>query len=536
MPHNKSGPRPKRTLRQSLKAFLQFRLGRTKPENVGSGILRRLDQSASCQLPQFSAVSLFPDFGASDWDVRYQTSPASTPATPSVTASSHALKSKQSLLPATSLSQFNLHQAFTQQGQIIPHRVIYETVADGYLSGLSRQASLASLPPRSLHKSVSTLRIRESTTDLRSSTDLYPPCPTDHTSALAESPGLRDTSNLSQTRRVVPSRWSSASSSAVRRRSKSPLTLVEHFQSFCVLDTAQQGYPVTATSDDLRYIFDTGEKFLLNNVEVEGTSMDIVTGTDAVGNPVTHLVLFSPLMSPSSGRARFMLALLIDVTPFIEETATLTEPELDTISEEDSILSFAEAVSTPPPRTAQGYSNLRYELSCEDLLGGCSLDEPQPSKEPEFDIWLDIAVSEGRGRNAPKSLQVPSTPTSTSAQSTTSSAVDDVLESFVSSLQSLYSDFFLLGKSALDDNSYEICNVSPNIFEAKEFVSGHLSRSPVDTIEDLSASLTQDSPFTIKVNWGADGEPKQLYCAPLYGQRSLTWICFLVDAHLPMFW
>jgi hypothetical protein len=328
------------------------------------------------------------------------------------------------------------------------------------------------------------------------------------------------------------------------------------------LDTTAPGCPVTATSEDLKYVFDVGEHFFLNNQECTEASMDIVIGLDAEGNEVTHLVLFSPLISPSSGRSRFLLAALIDVTIFIKDAATV--PELDTISEESII---DEGVATPIYRQPAPYlvstaprKNVRYELSCEDLLGGCYVDEePQafsPTTDrgvvpamgmysdmkrgltPTFDdIWTDLAQEEmvrSRQASSPAASigsSDHSTPKSSPSLSDPSSAskVDNVLESFMSELQQLYSEFFLLAKSPLDAGYCEICNVSPSVYASKDYVQGHLSHSSRDTITRLSEQLGGETAFDMSVRWGISGDTKQLYCIPLFGQRDLTWICMLVN-------
>lgn len=270
--------------------------------------------------------------------------------------------------------------------------------------------------------------------------------------------------------------------------------------------------------------------------------MDIITGFDGAGNPVTHLVLFSPLISPGSGRSRFMLAALVDTTAFLEETAAL--PALDAISEESSVASLAEVIGTPSGHASPGWKPVSHELSVEDLLGGCSLSDDPPLKSgglAQDDIWLDLAMSEKQGREAARynsrsrqRRHLPPTPSSTGTHSTARS-VDDV-DTFVSSLQTLYSDFFILGKNALDDNCYEICNISPSVYDAKEYIDGHLSRTPRETLDNLSNNLTRDEPFSLNVHWGNAGVPKTLYCSPMYGQRSVTWICFLVDPQIPLLW
>jgi len=106
----------------------------------------------------------------------------------------------------------------------------------------------------------------------------------------------------------------------------------------------------------------------------------------------------------------------------------------------------------------------------------------------------------------------------------------------MSNLQQLYSEFFLLAKSPLDDNVYEICNVSPSVSASKDYINGHLSQTPPSIIAMLSQSLAGDSAFRMAVRWGGKGQERQLYCIPLFGQSSVTWICVLVDIGVPLLW
>lgn len=272
--------------------------------------------------------------------------------------------------------------------------------------------------------------------------------------------------------------------------------------------------------------------------------MDIVTGRDAAGDPITHLVLFTPLVIPSSGRSRFMLASLIDVTRFIHDAASL--PELEKNSNASSVESDLRTPLHGPLPNA--WNEPTYKLSSEDLLGGCVLPQDRepfnrPSNDYREDIWLNLAKEE-RSR-APTAKDTPQSTHRTlrhpgssdgSHSSGVSSHVDEVLDDFMGGLQELYSDFFLLGKSPLDETYYEICNVSPMLFDAKDYIHGHLSHTGPEGIARLSAQLAQASPFDLQVKWGERGQSKRLYCSPLYGQNSITWICFLVDHQIPVLW
>lgn len=174
----------------------------------------------------------------------------------------------------------------------------------------------------------------------------------------------------------------------------------------------------------------------------------------------------------------------------------------------------------------------RYQLSAEDLMGGyCSPDcrVHTPARPiSKDDVWLDIASEESRRSRSIKS--VPSaTRSSSCATSSSTQSMNDVLDQFIASLQDLYSEFFLLGKSPLDEDSYEICNVSPRVHQSREYIHGHLTQTPAADMAHLEEQLTQDRSFRIRVRWGAAGALKQLFCIPLFGRSNITWVCFLVE-------
>jgi hypothetical protein len=542
--------KPRKTLRQALRDLL----GRSStPKNevyqqtVGSGILRRTPHPTSV-LPQFSTVSAFPSFDHFGSDSVVTILPKSDQVHAQYDDPGPHGSRQQRLLPARSLSQFNLSAAYREAAQ--PTRIVYETVPSVARLGSSRQASLISLATPSIPQlttlpSVSTLWIRDSHSKLNAKLLHQPlqevpeagPRNNAQVNVLKHRSARRTTSISKQTRVPTPE------TRETRTLARTPLSMVEHFKCFCVLDTAQPGCPVTGTSADLRYNFEIGEEFVLNNRECDGASMDIVSGYDAAGNEIIHLLLFTPLVMPSSGRSRFMLVALIDVTEFISESANQM-PDLDTISEEDSLL---EEVVTPPAVKQRGphWSESGYALSTDDFLGGCSLDGDNDDYSLGFghaddDIWLALAATEGSLKSdRPKSYNSTTSTRTASTRSTTfshASSTDDILDAFMSSLQQLYSEFFLLGQSPLAQDDYEICNVSPRVFESREYIDGHLSHTPAGVIQSLSDQLSGTSPFTLLVRWGHRGEAKQLYCSPLYAGRSLTWICYLVDTQVPPLW
>lgn len=403
-----------------------------------------------------------------------------------------------------------------------------------YRHGASLQASLATL--HSPTRSASTLRLQRSTQDLKPNraSGLAPQSTRDRSlspadeSASVPDPGKTAFSRKPSSRNLLPTQPNGVSSSRPapnQRESEldTGLSSINHFSSFCVLDAATPGCPVTATSEDLRFVFDIGEAFCLDTAGIDGASMETITGQDEDGNVKIHLLVYSPLVNPNSGRSRFVLASLLDITSFITDAASV--PDLETISEESII---EEELRTPT--RFQAYQSPRYELAAKNPHEGCFLPDHEvqtPAQAQKDDIWLDIASEETRRSRSIKSA--PGTPRSASSARSSARSIDNVLDQFLASLQDLYSEFFLLGKSPLDENSYEICNVSRKVHASREYIEGHLTKTSPEDKSHLEEQLTQDRSFRMGVRWGVVGKLKQLYCIPLFGRSNITWACFLVE-------
>ncbi len=572
-------PDARKSLRHSLKELLKcckcFKT--VGSHTAGSGILQTAAPPPPC-LPELSQISLFPDFESSHFgEDHYSVSiPESFSLSSCLQSTPPPSDPGLSLLPVTRLSNVDLSQFPTHHRLNSGPQSRYETVQPDLGGGASLHASLASLGNGpSLRSSKSPLRIRGSEPILSSETQI-----TLTTIALSTSTlGLRKSSSSRKPRSSMECTSSTSILTAVQpgsgpfitrhsqhcwshsSKSNDSIQFVKHFGSFCVLDTFAHGCPVTATSEDLCYNLQIGEQFFLKIQECDGTSIDIVTGSNADGEEVIHLALFSPLMSPSTGKSRFLLAALVDITDFVREVSRL--PDLDSIYEKED-RSATDAVVTPSSTPLlPSWSTRSHELLAEDLLSGCCLadesrpevpnrvQKPKPSRTASSrdseDVWLALAREERVTRDSRawrasptgkrSSLDVPRSSTSANSRATTcSTAVDEVLDAFMKSLQQLYSDSFLLARSPLDDKYYEICNVSPAVYASGEYVTGHLTHTAPQIIEGMSKRLGAGKAFSTTVQWGRSGDKKQLYCVPLHGQCSITWICFLVDKHMPALW
>lgn len=535
----------RKSLKQSLKDIFLLRRARSNRyarDTVGSGILRRGDAS-DFQLSSVTTFSTFPHESASVFSFEQYTitSPVSDRSETPPYNDYRDSQDRECLLPATSLSQLNLHHAYLRRSTV-PHYSPQKVTSPTCISLISQEASISTL---SFISCASTLKLQRSGQRIvRPESGRNPPRNAHKAQPLR---GQRQEEQMSWLHSPSIS-YVSISGDSISNGKEEPIhhegdalgaiRQVEHFKSFCVLDTALPGCPVVATSQELRYALDIGEPFFLNSCECEGASMDIVTGQDAAGEPITHLVLFAPLVIPSSGRSRFLLASLIDVTRFIEDAASL--PELDKSAA--SSMSSSDLHPTWHDGLPSNWAPTRYTFSAECLLGGCVLPEDRESYQvSQDDVWLNLAQEElskasSYQKQAPRPAPKLDDDKNTSPSFATSIVVDDILEDFMNGLRELYSDFFLLGKSPLDDTYYEICNVSPTVFAAKDYIHGHLSRTGEQAIIELSTRLAEGAPFHISVRWGSEGTDKLLYCNPLYGQSSYTWICFLVDKQVPQLW
>lgn len=299
---------------------------------------------------------------------------------------------------------------------------------------------------------------------------------------------------------------------------------VNHFESFCVLDAAAIGYPVTATSDDLKQVIELGEPFVLNAANIDGTGMDIITGQNTKGEIVVHFIIYSPLVNPNNGRSRFVLASLLDITSFIVGSTDV--PELEALS--DNSVQDEEELRTPPSKQFQQQPSPRVSVEnivSDDLVLDTTFETEYEAQKD--DVWLDLATEETQ-----YSLSVESSGSSSSRSRRTSSSkssVEDVLDQFLMTLQHLYSDFFLLGMSPLDETSFEIWNVSPSLHDNREYVDGFSAHMSNTEKVQFDRMLKRNNSFAMRIEWGATRSIKLLHCIPLFGRSNVTWICFLVE-------
>lgn len=571
-------PEIRRTFKLIVKEALRCRARSTaaRTRALRSEPQCRASSNPPC-LPQLSRVSLFPDFESDTFGIdRCRISLVGAVESLHSHRPFMDCESRLPLLPLTRLSQIDLSGLYACHTALPQRQIQYEALPEMLTEGASQRASISTVEfEPSLRSTSSTLRIHrsspsipiESQVTVGTSTSL-PLMP-----SLRKSAGFEDLRGNSSAvpfinRLACPvsseifNKPTPTHSSHNSTRSNALIQSVKHFKSFCVLDTHVSGCPVSATSEDLRYIFHIGDQFILNIHECKGTSIDIVTGSGPDGDEVIHLVLFSPLLSLTTGMSRFLLAALVDATQFVHEASRL--PDLDTINEE---LSFDNEVLISAITPSQSsWCAHRYGLIPEDLLGGCSVptksakssgntcsfsarsqNSPAESRWESDDIWLALARKEkleqdgqawvesshggSLGYGTPQSLRTRSTKVSNS-----STNIDEVLDEFMMNLQILYSESFLLARSPLDDKYYEICNVSPAVYASGEYITGHLSHTAPNVIESMSQRLGGGTRFRMAVRWGTHGIEKWLYCVPLYGQSSITWICVLVDLNMPDLW
>jgi hypothetical protein len=565
-----------RTLAHALKRLFKSVKAQNaeNPLNAPVDIIRR-DVSHSSYLPRISQVSLFPEFECPSAD--HDGLADYVPSLPMpLQASSTSQASQKTLLPAKSLSYFNLRQIYTDQSESPAVRSRREvgfplgepTIRPGRVVSqkpvlVSKKSTLQIRRPESLHATISNTSIAASfISDKPSSSirrtkrscDLRKCAKAD--SFTAETPPLTS---------IAENSHSSGSTSS----HGDPSHLVRHFASFCIIDIVAPGCPVSAVSEDLRYLYDIKDRFVLNAQQCSELSMDLSVGRDPNGNEVTHVLLFSPLISPAITRTRFMLVSAIDVSGYVRYAAS-PESNPEPIAEARPLKSFREKPKPGRKVSSRSWIDERTDQLADGLLHGCSIKDTPNSNVPsrprashrtdlrrsDFDsedVWTAIAREEGlnprkhsvatkskadvHGASDPpllrrqKQATVPPIP-----ESNPNYGDERVLERFIQSLQVLYSQYFLLACSPLNGQFYEICYVSPAVYASGEYVSGHLSHTSFHLINEFGAHLAAGRRFRTTMRWGSEGVPKQLYCVPLMGHQPTPWICMLVDKETQIHW
>lgn len=566
-----------KTLAHALKRLFKS----VKAQNANNSLdapvnIIRKDLSRASLLPRISGVSLFPDFKEPEADHDTFHEPV-----PSLQMPFHTITSQESrkiLLPTKSLSHFNLHQVYTDHSALPDLRTTRERhfrpteqvihACTGSIPAykpvlVSKTSTLQIGRPGSLYANISNASLAASfASDTSSSVIRRTKRPVDLRKCATAESLAADSHSL--THIAEHNHFSDPKTSH-----EDAFHLVRHFASFCIIDILAPGCPVSAVSEDLRYLYDIKDRFVLNAQECSELSMDLSVGRDPDGNEVTYVLLFSPLVSPATAKSRFMLVSAIDVSGYVRYAASL-EPSAAPRQEDRSLNSFREKSNPKPKLSPTSWINEKTDQLADELLHGCSIKgdldsgaahRHKLSRAPGFrrtslgseDVWTSIATEEGLvsrhfsaaskwkanmhgASNHPSCRKQKQATASTEPQSTLDHAEEKVLEEFIESLQVLYSESFLLACSPLNGQFYEICYVSPAVYASGEYVSGHLSHTPFNLINDFGAHLAGGRRFRTTIRWGNEGIEKRLYCVPLIGHQHTPWICILVDKETPIHW
>lgn len=566
-----------RTLAHALKRLFKSVKARTG-ENTLNGpadIIRRVSSPPPSLLPRISQVSMFPEFESPD--IFYDDADNRTPTLPMTFHESYTTQElPRTLLPARSLSHFNLQQVYADHCDlpVLPIR------KQGHVWP-AEQPTHANTGRVPAHKPVlvskkSTLQIRRPVSFHASIVNAGPAASihSDSSSSMLRrtkgSGNLRKcaiTESLTAEKNLLTPIAEDACFSTSKSTDHNSFRLVKHFASYCIMDMAAPGCPISAVSEDLGYLYDIKDRFVLNAHEISELSMDLTVGRDPHGNEVTYLLLFSPLISPATTKSRFMLVSAIDVSGYIRYAATL-EPTPEPRRETKYLNSYRDRTNLTRKTSSTSWIHEKTDQLADELLHGCSIKEssaststsrrPISTAEPVRstheceDIWTAIAREEGLmtrsvsttskssvslHSSANSSFQNQEPPTrSTTSQSGLNYADEKVVETFIDSLQVLYSQYFLLACSPLNGDIYEICYVSPAVYESGEYVSGHLSHTPFNLVNEFAAHLVAGKRFRTVIRWGVNGVKKQLYCVPLMGHEPAPWICMLVGEGTPIHW
>ncbi|KAF7506249.1 hypothetical protein GJ744_012057 [Endocarpon pusillum] len=547
-----------RPLAHALKRL--FKSVKARPgENTLNGpadIIRRDSSSPPSLLPRISQVSMFPDFESPD--IFYDDADNRTPTLPMTFHERYTTQElPRTLLPARSLSHFNLQQVYADHCGL----PVLPTRKQGHVWPAEQQLTHANTGRVLAHNPV--LVSKKSTLQIRRPVSF-------HASIVNAGPAasIHSDSSPSVLRRTKRSEnLQDACFSTPKSTDHDSFRLVKHFASYCIMDMAAPGCPISAVSENLAYLYDIKDRFVLNAHEISELSMDLSVGRDPHGNEVTYLLLFSPLISPATAKSRFMLVSAIDVSGYIHNAASL-EPTPEPRRETKYLNSYRDRSNPTRKTSSNSWIDERTDQLADELLHGCSIKEssastsasrrpisiaePVRSTHECEDIWTAIAREEGLvthsvsaaskssgslHSSATSSFQNQDPPTrSTTSQSSLNYADEKVIETFIDSLQVLYSQYFLLACSPRNGDFYEICYVSPAVYASGEYVSDHLSHTPFNLVNEFGAHLAAGKRFRTVIRWGVDGVKKQLYCVPLMGHEPAPWICMLVGEGTPICW
>lgn len=96
---------------------------------------------------------------------------------------------------------------------------------------------------------------------------------------------------------------------------------------------------------------------------------------------------------------------------------------------------------------------------------------------------------------------------------------------------------FTLSPAMDGQGFWQITWMSCAIQDRPEDVAKSLSHTDTKRLLELSRLLGKKDPMSMKVKWGVEGKDKLIYCVPMLdGAKLDCWVCFLVDANVPLLW
>ena len=520
--------------------------------NHPMNIIRRVDATTS-DPSRVSQVSLFPDF--QNADLGAETSSISVTEEPfddwaSMSDTGNYSVPPRRLLPAPSLSHLRStpgdpprplrHKPTYRPSEIQASRAQQHAIKP-HSPRLARQKSTLLIrrqQPTSTLQSVSesttlvgrnaSIRRRAALDDLRKCADMQAPGHDDFRLTLTTDHSRSDDTPTSEV-------------------AAGPL--IRHFATFCIIDISTPGCLISAVSEDLQFVYDSRDRFVLNAQECSELSMDVSVGRDRDGNAITYVLLYSPLISPSTSKSHFIMVCAVDVTNYISYAASLDSKSktAEQLAELNKVGTGSRSSRLQSSSSGRCRNPSRPEHEHADRA---FLPHPRPmSPSSHGSVNINTAIGHeaslnnrraGSRHNATLAKKYGYADPAPGASSSSTNRIDysdeDVLLRFVQNLQLLYSEYFLLASTPSNEQFYEICYVSPAVYASGEWVSGHLSHTPAKLISNFASYLAAGRRFSTVMRWGSQGIRKKLYCVPLIGSQPGTWICVLIDRDTPIYW
>lgn len=268
------------------------------------------------------------------------------------------------------------------------------------------------------------------------------------------------------------------------------------FQSLCICDVSIIGNPIQLHSRHFSLgprALKVGKARFLNLPRQQRHACHLSFRPGPDKRPEYVLEYTNALVSVEADKVPYILATQMDVTTSVNQLAEVLNAKFWM------------------GRAAQRQDKVRHFDGHGKLGSGEEVD------------WVQLAQEKaGSERQSDKSARL--------AKDELITNDPNVLEfrEMIEDIKHFHSEYFTLSMASDEREPFwQISYVSPTLAQRLTDVKASFNHTSPETMNQLGELLVGEVEATLSIKWGVNGEPRRLYCCPMFRKEKTCWLCFL---------